>query len=102
MRSLKKLAVIAAAVFALSAAAAASATAAQFTAEESGLLSGHALTDQVFFTEVGTIECERAEAEGHVSAGSSASQEVTVEYGGCFGLGFAEAVISPGYIRIYS
>jgi hypothetical protein len=95
MRSLKKLAVIAAAVFALSAAAAASATAAQFTAEESGPIHGDALTNQVFVTDGGGLICETATTTGNVTALAATSQEVTVHYEDCIWLGFVGIEISP-------
>jgi hypothetical protein len=95
MRSLKKLAVVAVAVFALSVVAVASASAAQFTAEETGPIHGDALSPQVFVTDAGEVICETATTTGTVTALAAPSQEVTVHYEDCLAFGFVGVEISP-------
>jgi hypothetical protein len=85
MRTLKKFAVLAVAVFAVSVVGVASASAAQFTASEIGELSGTQTTNQVFTATSGgpEIVCKAAKTTGSVTAKSAEVQEVTVNYTSC-------------------
>lgn len=94
MRTLKKLAVLAVAVFAVSVVGVASASAATFTSSAEGELTGKATSTQKFVTGAGTVECSTAATTGKVVA-ESTEQEVTVTYGGCKAFGFIGAEISP-------
>jgi hypothetical protein len=95
MRTLKKLAVVAVAVFALSVVGVASASAAQFTASATGELTGKATSTQKFTTGAGTVECTAAATSGKIVSEASPEQEVTVKYSGCKAFGFVSAEISP-------
>ena len=102
MRTLKKFAVLAVAVFAISVVGVASASAAQFTSStETGNLEGSALNTQEFTTNGGVVKCTAAKTTGAFkgtamgSVFGSSTQEVTVNYSGCTAFGFASVSISP-------
>ena len=95
MRTFKKLGVLAAAVFALSAIGAANASATQFTASATGSLSGKATANQVFSTNGGEIKCTTAATSGTIKSTAYSEQTVEVKYSGCTAFGFATVHISP-------
>jgi hypothetical protein len=106
MRTLKKLGVLAVAVFAISVVGVASASAAQFTASAVGNLEGHALSGaegkQVFTTNAGTVSCIAATTEGEIKSTAATEQEVTVNYGGCTAFGIVNVDISPATYNFHS
>jgi hypothetical protein len=83
MRTLKKFAVLAVAVFAVSVVGVASASAAQFTASAAGSIEGAANGNQVFTNgSLGTVTCTAAKTTGSAATAATA-QKVNVEYTGC-------------------
>jgi hypothetical protein len=94
MRTLKKFALLAVAVFALSAVGVASASAAEFTASATGNIQGKALENQVFVTNGGEVVCSTASTKGKIVATASKEQEANVTYSGCKAFGIAEVHIS--------
>jgi hypothetical protein len=94
MRTLKKFGVLAVAVFALSVVGVASASAAEFTASATGSIEGHALENQVFTTNGGTVTCSTAKTKGAIVKTASAEQEANVNYSGCTAFTFATVDIS--------
>jgi hypothetical protein len=91
----KALGAVGLAFFALSAIAASAASAAGFQTNETGTLSGVALTPQAFKTNAGEIRCTTASASGSVTAMASETLKVLVNYSGCTAFGFTSVTVSP-------
>jgi len=95
MSSFKKLGVLVA-VFAFCAIGAANASAAsKFTASETGTLSGHATTNQVFTAGFGSVSCTKAASSGTISSTEATEQEAEVNYSECKALGVATTHVTP-------
>jgi hypothetical protein len=101
-RMLKALGVVAVIVFASSAVAAAGASAASFEANQTGTLSGHGTTPQVFTTGAGEIRCTTATASGNVEALSSETLKVTIGYSGCTAFGSVPATVSSAEYLLHA
>ncbi len=102
MRTLKKFGVLAVAVFALSVVGVASASAAQFTASETGELTGKALESQTFTVSGGTVVCSTAATTGKIIHTAAEEQEVTVNYSGCKAFSIVSVDITPATYLFHS
>ncbi len=84
------------AVCATSAISVASASAAlEFTATAMGSLAGSAMSNQIFTTSAGTVECTGLKLSAGEAELKASSQNATIKYEGCTAFGFVGAEISP-------
>jgi hypothetical protein len=101
-RLVKALGATGMAIFALCAVAVAGASAASFQANETGTLSGHALTPQVFRVTAGEIRCTTAATSGSQEALVTETENVVVSYGGCTAFGGIPATVSSAEYALHA